>query len=157
MARAITSRAGFAAAVLGAMLLIELAATSLLFSADQDFVYFLGHRINYVCAARQRYGVHCPTCGLTRGFVLTVHGKAGEAWRLSPTGPLAAVGMFAMGVLLLIYAVLEQRRRQVQLAQRQLHWFRRSVQAGMLAYAGAATLIWAGSWIATVVRIKGHP
>jgi hypothetical protein len=150
MARGFTSRAGFTAAVLGVMLLAELAATSLLFSADQDFVYFLGHRINYVCAARQRFGVPCPTCGLTRGFVLTVHGKTREAWRLSPTGPLAAVGMFGMGALLLIYAALQQRRGQI-------NKFRRSVRAGALAYAGIGTLIWAGSWIATVIKMKGHP
>lgn len=152
MARGLTSRPGFTAAVLGAMLLAELAATSLLFSADQDFVYFLGHRINYVCAARQRYGIPCPTCGLTRGFVLTVHGKARDAWRLSPTGPLAAVGMFGMGALLLIYAALQQRRGRVQLS-----WMRRYVRAGALAYASVGTLIWAVSWVATVIKMKGHP
>lgn len=149
MSRALTSRAGFTAAVLGAMLLAELAATSLLFTADQDFVYFLGHRINYVCAARQRYGIPCPTCGLTRGFVLTVHGKARDAWRLSPTGPLAAVGMFGMGALLLLYAALQQRGRMDR--------FRRSIRAGVLAYASVGTLIWAVSWVATVIKIKGHP
>ncbi len=138
--------------MLGAMLLAELAATSLLFTADQDFVYLLGHRINYVCAARQRYGIPCPTCGLTRGFVLTVHGRARDAWRLSPTGPLAATGMFGMGAMLLIYAALQQRRRRVQPSR-----MPRYVRAGALAYAGAGTLIWAVSWVTTVIKIKGHP
>lgn len=133
------------------MLLAELALASVLLTADQDFVYFLGHRINYVCAARQRYGIPCPTCGLTRGFVLTVHGKAGEAWRLSPTGPLAALGMFGMGTMLLIYAALERRRKQFQLT-----WMRRFVQVGALAYAAAATLICTGSWLTTVLKMTGH-
>ncbi|HYL74586.1 MAG TPA: DUF2752 domain-containing protein [Bryobacteraceae bacterium] len=151
MAHSLTSRAGFTAAVLGAMLLAELGITSMLFTADQDFVYFLGHRINYVCAARQRYGIPCPTCGLTRGFVLTVHGKAGDAWRLSPTGPLAAGGMFGMGAMLLIYAALERRGRQ------QLSWMPRLVRAGALTYASVGTLIWMGSWVSTVIKLRGHP
>lgn len=152
MIRRFTSRSGFTAAVLGAALLAQLALVGVLFTADQDFGYFLGHRINYVCAARQQYGIPCPTCGLTRGFVLTVHGNARDAWRLSPTGPLAAFGILGMGSMLLIYAALEQRRKQ-----RQLGWLRRSVQAGALAYVCAATLIWAGSWVTTVLRMKGHP
>ena len=138
--------------MLGVMLLAELAATSLLFTADRDFVYFLGHRINYVCAARQRYGIPCPTCGLTRGFVLSVYGKAQDAWRLSPTGPLAAVGMFGMGAMLLIYAALQQRRGRGQPSS-----MPRYVRTGALAYAGVGTLIWMGSWVATVIKIKGHP
>jgi len=152
MTRRFTSRPGFAAVALGAALLAELAITALLFSADRDFVYILGHRINYVCAARQRYGIPCPTCGLTRGFVLSVHGRLRDAWRLSPTGPLAACGMAGMGMLLLISALLEQRRKAVQLG-----WMRQLLRTGALTYAGAGTLIWAGSWITTVVRMKWHP
>jgi len=84
-----TNRAGFAATVLGADDAPELLVINLAFTADSDFVYLLGRPINVACAARQRFGVPCPTCGLTRGFVLTVHGHVREAWRLSPTGPLA--------------------------------------------------------------------
>ena len=152
MARQVTSRSGFAAAVLGAALLGQLALTSLLFTADRDFVYFLGHRINYVCAARQRYGIPCPTCGLTRGFVMSVHGRVDDAWQLSPTGPLAVCGMAGMAVLLLICAALDQRRKAVELG-----WMRQLIRTGALTYAGAATLIWAGSWITTVARMKWHP
>jgi uncharacterized protein DUF2752 len=144
-----TSRAGFAATVLGAMMLLELVIINLAFAADADFVYFLGHRINIVCAARQRYGVPCPTCGLTRGFVLAVHGRVREAWRLSPTGPLAAGGILGMGIALLAFASLERRRTPVQLLG-----IRRWVQAGALAYGGLATVIWVCSWIAVVTRLK---
>jgi Protein of unknown function (DUF2752) len=152
MTRRLTSRPGFTAVVLGTALLAQLALIGILFTADQDFAYFLGRRINYVCASRQRYGVPCPTCGLTRGAILTVHGNVRDAWRLSPNGPLAVLGIFAMGSMLLLYAALEQRRKP-----RQLGWLRRSVQAGAVAYVCAATLIWAGSWLTTVLRIKGHP
>src|ERR1035438_9417441 len=133
-----TNRAGFAATVLGAMMLLELVVINLAFAADSDFVYFLGRRINVACAARQRLGVPCPTCGLTRGFVLTVHGRVGEAWRLSPTGPLAVGGILGMSIVLLIFATLERRRTAAQLAG-----IKRWVQTGALADAG--------------MRAEGHP
>jgi hypothetical protein len=144
-----TNRAGFAATVLGAMMLLELLVINLAFTADSDFVYFLGQRINVACAARQRSGVPCPTCGLTRGFVLTVHGHVREAWRLSPTGPLAVGGILGMSILLLIFASLERRRTPAQLAG-----MKRWVQTGALAYAGMATLIWICSWISVVTKLK---
>src|SRR5215813_7710300 len=99
-----TARSGFAATVVGAMLLLELVITSVAFTADDEFVYLFGHRINIVCASRKQFGIPCPTCGLTRGFVLTVHGRVKDAWRLSPTGPLAAIGIFGMGISLLAFA-----------------------------------------------------
>jgi hypothetical protein len=144
-----TRRAGFAATVLGAMMLAELAIISLAFTSDTDFVYFLGRRINIVCAARQRFGVPCPTCGLTRGFVLTLHGRVREAWNLSPTGPLAVGGILGMGIALLVFANLERRRPPAQLAG-----IKRWVQTGALAYGGLAALIWIGSWISVVTRLS---
>ena len=144
-----TNRAGFAATVLGAMMLLELLVINLAFTADSDFVYFLGQRINIACAARQRFGVPCPTCGLTRGFVLTVHGTVREAWRLSQTGPLAVGGILGMGIALLIFASLERRRTPAQLAG-----IKRWVQTSALAYAGMATLVWVCSWISVVTRLK---
>jgi hypothetical protein len=144
-----TARAGFAATVLGAMLLLELIVTNLAFTADHEFVYLFGHRINIVCAARQHYGVPCPTCGFTRGFVLTAHGRAGEAWKLSPTGPLAAGGIFGMGLALLFFAAMERRRTPAQVAR-----VKRWVQNGALAYGGLATLIWICSWISVVTNIS---
>jgi Protein of unknown function (DUF2752) len=144
-----TARSGFAATVLGAILLLELVMTNLAFTADDDFVYFFGSRINVACAARQRLGVPCPTCGFTRGFVLTVHGRVRDAWRLSPTGPLAVVGILGMGVALLAFAGFERRSTPAQVAA-----MKRWVQAGALAYGGVGTLIWISSWISVLTRLK---
>ena len=149
MVRRITSQSGFAAALLGAVLLFELAAVRVALSADTDFVYLFGRRINMVCSARQRFGVPCPTCGFSRGFVLSVHGRIGDAWRLSPSGPFAAIGTFAMGIALLFLAAFEPRRTPKQM----LRW-KRWVQNGALAYGGLGTLIWVCSWIAVVTRLK---
>ena len=130
-------------------MLLELAAIRLAFTADDDFAYLLGRRINVVCAARQRFGVPCPTCGLTRGFVLTVHGHVGQAWRLSPAGPLAVLGMLGMGLALLAFGSLERRRTLAELSI-----VKRWIERSALAYGALATVIWISSWISVVKRLK---
>jgi len=150
--RKLASRSGFAAATVGTLLLLELLLAGLLFAADNDLVYFLGRPIHYVCSAKQRYGVPCPTCGLTRGFVLSVHGRIRQGWRLSPSGPLAAIGMLGLGTSLLVFASLQMKRppvRQVRVEQ--------YLRTGALSYAAAATVIWAASWLSTILRMRGHP
>jgi hypothetical protein len=147
--RRISNKTGFAATLLGAVLLLELAVIRVAFTADNDFAYFLGHRINVVCAARQHFGVPCPTCGLTRGFVLSVHGHIGEAWRLSPAGPLAVLGMLGMGLTLLALGSLERQRTSADLSMMK-RWIERSA----LAYGALATVIWISSWISVITRLK---
>jgi hypothetical protein len=137
-----TRGSGFAARVLGATLLLELLVIGLAFTADHDAVYFLGRRINVVCTFRQRTGIPCPTCGFTRGSVLTLHGQVREAWRLSPSGPLAVFGLFGMGVALLAFAGFERRS------------VKRWIQTGALAYASIATVIWVSTWISVVTMFK---
>jgi hypothetical protein len=65
---------------------------------------------------------------------------------------LAALGMLAMGTALLLLAFLQPRREQVQVAS-MARWLR----AGTLAYVAAGTIIWAGSWLSVVMRLRGHP
>ena len=147
--RKLSNRSGFAATLLGAVLLLELALIRAAFTADSDFAYFMGHRINVVCAARQHFGVPCPTCGLTRGFVLSLHGHIGDAWRLSPAGPLAVFGMLGMGLTLLAFGSLERERSTAD-----LRVIKRWIERSALAYGALATVIWISSWISLVTRLK---
>jgi len=142
------SDSGFAAAVLGALSILDLLTLRFLFTADSAFVYLLGHRINIVCAARQRFGIPCPTCGFTRGFILTLHGHMSEAWSLSPSGPLAVIGILAMSLSLLIFALISQRRTAARAAG-----VKRWVRTGAIAYSGIAVCVWISSWISTVTRL----
>lgn len=146
------SGAGIPAIVLGAMMLLELAAMRIALTADDDFVYVLGNRINLVCSVKQRLGIPCPTCGLTRGFVLTLHAKVSEAWRLSPTGPLAALGMLCAGGVLLAFGAMQWRGMQVQIA-----WMKRCVQGGAFVYAAGGTVVWITAWLSAVARARAHP
>jgi hypothetical protein len=148
----LASRAGFPAALLGAMLLVELGAMHFALTADDDFVYVLGQRINIVCAARARLGIPCPTCGFSRGFVLSLHGRVGEGWRLSPSGPLTAMGMAGFGAVLLLFGAMQWRRMQAQVAA-----MKRWVARGALVYATGSAVVWMSAWIVAVMRARAHP
>jgi uncharacterized protein DUF2752 len=145
MLRGITSRPGFIAWMLGVILVCEILATRFAFTADNDLVYVLGHPINIVCAAKQHFGIPCPTCGFTRGFVLSVHGNIGGGWRLSPSGPLAAIAIAGAALAFFAFAILQGCGMYARVAV-----FRRWVGAATLAYGVAGTIVWLGTWISVV-------
>lgn len=43
------------------------------------------------CSAQRMLGVDCPGCGLTRSFILTAHGRVGDAFQMHPAGTLAFI------------------------------------------------------------------
>ena len=149
MSRPIASRPGFIPSLLGFVLLVELALTRFLLTADANLVYILGHPINIACAARQHFGIPCPTCGFTRGFVLSVHGNFWDAWRLSPSGPLFAVAVMAAVLICFAYALLQSRNLT--------SWtlaFRKYVQAATFVYSAAAIVLWLATWVSVVRSMR---
>ena len=44
------------------------------------------------CAFKQRFGIPCPACGMTRAVVLTFARKAFTAAELNPGGPALVLG-----------------------------------------------------------------
>ncbi|HVX65019.1 MAG TPA: DUF2752 domain-containing protein [Bryobacteraceae bacterium] len=89
-----------AAALVGGLLLIELAAVSALFSADAAGVWFAGTRVGGACFLRERLGVPCPTCGMMRSVILTLHGDLGAAFAANPAGPLWVAAVAAIAAAL---------------------------------------------------------
>jgi len=83
----------------------------------------------------------CPTCGMTRSVVLSLHGQWARAWQMAPGGPVLTAGLLALAVALLLVAILE-KWSSPQLAGP----VRRSVRRGALAYAAAAVAVWIGGW-----------
>ncbi|QEG40053.1 DUF2752 domain-containing protein [Roseimaritima ulvae] len=43
------------------------------------------------CGAQRMLGIDCPGCGLTRSFILTAHGRLGDAFQMHPAGTLAFI------------------------------------------------------------------
>ena len=149
--RELLSKPGFAPFLVGTLLLFELLTARVMLTADHDFVYVAGHRIDVACPTRARYGIPCPTCGATRGFVLASHGRIGEGWNLSPSGPLLVIATFAMAMFLLGFAAL-QFAGMPTIAGDMRRWF----QAAVIAYAALGVTVWISSWLSVVLQLRKH-
>ena len=135
-----TSRPGFAAAAAAGVLLLQLAAARLLLSADAGGVWFAGRRFDTVCFLRSRFGVPCPTCGMTRSIVLTLHGNWDLAMRINPGGPawVSASLIASAALLVLAWRPGTEMRR----------WARLFVLVPGLAFALTLAGHWAGALLA---------
>src|SRR2546430_2601175 len=85
----------WAAGAAGLVIWLDAVIAALVLRADESRVYVLGHPIAWVCALRSQYHLPCPTCGLTRSLVLSLHGELGRAWNIAPAGPVALFGLLA--------------------------------------------------------------
>ena len=65
------NRPGIVPGLCGAALLAQLFVLRAIASANLDSVTFAGHTLDDVCWFRQRFGVPCPFCGMTRSVLLT--------------------------------------------------------------------------------------
>ncbi len=135
------SRPGVAAAAVGAAMLAQAALARLLLAADEVRVYVLGHPVDWVCGLRSRFGLPCPTCGLTRSLVLSLHGEVGPAWRLAPAGPVVVFGGLALAAALLVLAGTQWRAAREW--ERSAAWW---IRRGALVYTSAAVVVWIGGW-----------
>jgi hypothetical protein len=113
----------------------------LLLRADDEQVFVLGRPIEWVCALRGRFGLPCPTCGLTRSVVMTLHGEFGAAWRMAPVGPVAVSGIIAFALAMLALAC-SQCAGALRWEAHTRQWIRKITAI----YAAAAVAIWLGGW-----------
>jgi hypothetical protein len=119
------------------LLILQAAAAFILLRADDERVYFLGRPLVWVCALKSRLHLPCPTCGMTRSLVLSLHGEIGKAWRIAPGGPVFLLGVLALAAALLVLSMFGVSRREIAKS-----WLRRSA----LIYAGFATMVWLAGW-----------
>lgn len=132
-----SARLHFPAFVMGCLTLADLFGGRLLLRADQARVYFAGHALNFRCAFLDATGLPCPTCGMTRSIVMSLHGEWAEAWRMAPGGPVLVIGLGLFAVLALASGLWHPR-------------FDRVVRRGVLIYAAAAACIWLGGWLTAI-------
>ena len=126
--------------VVAALMVAVLAAARAALRADEEHVWLLGRLFDSACAFRVRFGIPCPNCGMTRSFILAVHGQLGEALRLNPAGPLLVLGMFAAAAML-AFAAIRSRETDV----------RRWLIPATLAYAGVYVAVLIGHWLAVIL------
>ena len=136
-----TARPGFPALTIGGVALADALAARWLLQADQEHVFVLGRPIEWVCALRSRFGLPCPTCGLTRSVVMSLHGDFAQAWRMAPGGPVAVIGLIAFAIAMLVLAWIQwaDAPRWEAVARA---WIRKSAAI----YAVGAIAVWLGGW-----------
>ncbi|HUI79224.1 MAG TPA: DUF2752 domain-containing protein [Bryobacteraceae bacterium] len=145
--RKLLSRPGTAPAAAGLAILLQAAIARMILAADETRVYFLGHPLNWECSLRAHYGLPCPTCGLTRSVILTLHGHLARAWHLAPGGPALTLGVLlaAAGVLILAAAQFLSANRthgNRWLEQR----IKLTLQSGTIVWASVSIVIWLAGW-----------
>jgi hypothetical protein len=135
------AKSGFPALTIGCVILADALAARLSLRADQEHVFVLGRPIEWVCALRSRLGLPCPTCGLTRSVVMSLHGEFGSAWRMAPVGPVAVFGMIAFALAMLALAWSQWAGAFQWEAQTRV-WIRKVTAI----YAATTVAIWLGGW-----------
>ncbi len=138
---ALTSKPGFPALTIGCVILADALSARCLLRADEQRVFVLGRPIEWACALRSRFGLPCPTCGLTRSIVMSLHGEVGGAWRMAPVGPVAVFGMIAFALAMLALA-WSQSAGAAQWEAQARAWIRKITAI----YAVATVAIWLGGW-----------
>jgi hypothetical protein len=142
---ALTARPGFPAFIIGCITLADLAVGRALLRADEARVYLAAWPVDLQCAFRAATGLPCPTCGLTRSVVMSLHGEFARAWSMAPAGPVVAAGLAAFALAMLALAFVQWAGAEERTAFVRL-WIRR----GALAYGAAATMVWLGGWVVSL-------
>jgi hypothetical protein len=145
--RKFLSRPGMPPAAAGLAILLQAMMARIILQADEARVYVFGHPLNWVCSFHERFGLPCPTCGLTRSVVLTLHGQVERAWRIAPGGPALTLGVLfvAAGVLMLAAVQLWTAGRPGN-----TNWLERRIKMGLqnstLAWASVSIVVWLIGW-----------
>lgn len=143
----VLSRTGISAAAAGLVILFDAAVARVIFQADETRVYLLGHPLNWECSFHAHTGLPCPTCGLTRSVILTLHGHLERAWHVAPGGPALALALLLAAAGMLIVATLQLGSPK--------EWGNRwpeqkitiGLQSGTIACASISIAIWLAGWV----------
>lgn len=134
---------GFSAFIIGWVTLVDLVIGRVLLRADETRVYLAGRALDFECAFHAATGLPCPTCGLTRSVVMSLHGEFARAWSMAPAGPVAVAGLAVFALAMLALAFVQWAGAEDRAAYARL-WIRK----GALAYGAVATIVWLGGWVA---------
>ena len=108
--RDLMSRSNLAPGIVGASLLLQLGIVRAVASVGGDGrVIVAGRELHRECWFRQQFDFPCPTCGLTRSVLHTLHGGFGAAWQLNPAGLFLVSGLLLLA-LALVFLTLHRRR-----------------------------------------------
>ena len=129
--------------LVGAALLLLLAVVRAVASATPERVYLFGHVFHWECLFKQLFAVPCPTCGLTRSVLLSLHGQFRDAAQVNPAGLLLVLGfvLFSLALIFLMF----YRQRHTSLAAGAMH---RRLRLGASLYGNLLLAVLFAHWLA---------
>ena len=136
------SRTLHAHGLVGALVLLQLAVVGALASVRDGRVFVAGRELHWECWFKRALDFPCPTCGLTRSVLYTLHGQFGAAWQLNPAGLFLACGLALLGLALIFLAL--HRRRHTPAASGAVH---RRIRICTKAYAHLLVAVLFAHWI----------
>lgn len=134
------AKSGFPATTVGAILLLQLVVVRIVTWADLNHVWVLGRELHWDCWFKQRFGIPCPTCGMTRSIILGMHGQLKQALDLNAAGPLLVAGLIILATVMLFQPVGNQGQRAS-----------RRIALGMVTYGWIFGAVLIGQWTLKVM------
>jgi len=132
--------------LVAASLLLPLALLHVFASASTERVFIAGRELHWECLFKKWFAVPCPTCGLTRGVLLTLHGQLAAAWQVNPAGPLLAFGIVSFSAAMLFLMVYQTSRPP--LAAGRLH---ACIRLASTAYGGMIVAVLFAHWLGELI------
>ena len=139
------SRTTLAPGFIGALVLLQLVVLRVLASVGDGRMFVAGREFGWECEFKRLLGFPCPTCGLTRSVIHTLHGRFGEAWQLNPAGLFLVFGLVLFGLALVFLALY--RRGHTPAAGGALH---RRIRIAGKAYAHFVLAVLFAHWMAQI-------
>ena len=115
----------FSSRLAGIFLFLGLVVLRVAAWADANQVWLFGKQLNWGCWFREHYGFPCPTCGMTRSVILTMHGDLHHAILLNPAGPFLIAGLLLVAIIALrlpLTGLKEIKSRQLALGLSLYGW-----------------------------------
>jgi hypothetical protein len=105
----------------------------------------LAHPGPRCCGLRNAFGLPCPTCGMTRGVSLALHGRFAEATRYNPL-TVPCIALFAVLGVKWAYEYVKGRRLVPNIGPR-----------GRLAFWAAVAVIILANWVYLLTYRREDP
>ena len=142
----VTDRRSIATGVAGVVSLGLLFTVRAIASATTASVTVAGRELHWGGSFKQAFGIPCPTCGMSRSFLLALHGHVGDALGMNPGGPLLVFGLLLLSAAM-FYLTFQTRRyddfSSLETAQRR-------ITIGLALYGGLMTTVLLAHWLSII-------
>jgi hypothetical protein len=138
------NRARVATGLSGAALVASLVVVRSLASATESTVFWMGRELHWECSFRRQFGIPCPTCGMTRSVLLTLHGSWRSALEVNPGGLLLVLGVLMLAAALFVASFPFLTRARPD------DVFRKMTVAASV-YGGLMSVVLFGHWVRAIM------